>query len=71
MQDRSLKGAGQVYSRSRADAAAGEEYHRSRAGAGKDQDGSKVGVVHVPNFPQIVLRRRRYALLVTLDWSVQ
>ena len=50
MQDRSLKGVGQEYSRGRVEAGAGEEQGRSRAGAGKDQESSEVGVVKLhPN----------------------
>ncbi len=55
MQDRSLKGAGQEYGRGRAEAGAGKEQGKSRAGAGKDHESIEVGVVHIPNFTQIIL----------------
>ena len=72
MQDRSLKGAGQEDGRGRAEGVAGEEQGRSRAGAGKDQESSKMGVVHTNFHPNCT---KTYKLkdspLVGLDWSVQ
>ena len=57
-QDRSLKRAEQENGRGRAETGAEEERGRSRAAAGKEQGSSKVGVIHIPNFIQIVLRHR-------------
>ncbi len=72
MQDRSLKGAEQRYGRGRAEAGAGEEQDRSRAGAGKEQESGKVGVVHIPNFTNVLRHRSlKDSLLVGFDRSVQ
>ena len=57
MQDRSLQGAGQ-HGRGGEEAGAGEKQGRSRAGAVKEQESSKMGVVQIPKFTQIVLRHR-------------
>ncbi len=59
-QDRDLKRAGQENGRGRAEAVAVEQQGWSRAAAGKGQGSSKVGVVHIPVFTQIVPRHRSY-----------
>ena len=53
MSDRSLKGAGQEYSRGRQKL----ELERSRVGA-EQENKMRRRVVHIPNFIQIELRRR-------------
>ena len=70
MPDRSLKEAGQEYGRNRAEAEAGKEQGKSRAGAGEEQESSKVGVVHTPNFIKIVLKHRKDSLLANFHWSM-
>ena len=58
MLGRSIKGAGQKYGRGAVEAGAWEEQGRRRAGAGKEQEKSKVRVVQIPKFTQIVIRLR-------------
>ena len=69
MKDRSLEGAGQVYGRGRAE-----------VGAVKEQESSKAGIVHTPNFIKIVektlkntqkQRSQKDSLLVGFELLVQ